>query len=215
MIKEDLVMIAKYGDSQEASLARAMLESQGITGLVVGGEINSTLWHLGSTISGVELQVPASEAARANEILESFLDTRQFQAKGEWNCPSCGEEVDAGFEMCWSCGATADEPSLEPANFLPPLYEITERPPDDHEPVIPKEDENPKQPLSADDQARRALKAATYGIMFLPFSFYALYLLLTLSTKELSKPAQKHYYQASFIALFMISFWMMVLGSFL
>ena len=25
-----------------------------------------------------------------------------------WRCPNCGEKVDAGFEICWSCGSTPD-----------------------------------------------------------------------------------------------------------
>jgi hypothetical protein len=214
MTSEDLVTIAKYGDSQEASLARAMLEDHGITGLVVGGELNSTLWHLGPTISGVELQVPSFEATRASEILESFLDTRNAPTRGDWTCPRCGEKVDAGFDVCWSCGAAVDEPRHEPADSISPTPERAQLPTDEQVPGSHDEEGGPDPSPTPDDQARRALKAAAYGMLFAPLVFYALFLLLELSATELSKPALKQYYQAAFIVLLMLSFWSFVLWEF-
>src|SRR3954453_21894254 len=36
-----------------------------------------------------------------------------------WTCPKCGSKVDPSFEVCWSCGTTADgveDPSFVPAD---------------------------------------------------------------------------------------------------
>ncbi len=27
-----------------------------------------------------------------------------------WNCPKCGEEVEAQFDACWKCGTNSDVP---------------------------------------------------------------------------------------------------------
>ncbi len=36
-----------------------------------------------------------------------------------WTCPKCGTKVDPSFEVCWSCGTTADgveDPTFAPAD---------------------------------------------------------------------------------------------------
>ena len=65
---EPLVTIAEFATSFEASLARGALEAIGIRALVPGEELGSFSTHRGG-IAGTELQVFASDAARANEEL--------------------------------------------------------------------------------------------------------------------------------------------------
>jgi hypothetical protein len=39
-----------------------------------------------------------------------------------WTCPKCGSKVDPSFEVCWSCGTSADgveDPSFVPADEEP------------------------------------------------------------------------------------------------
>jgi hypothetical protein len=39
-----------------------------------------------------------------------------------WTCPKCGSKVDPSFEVCWSCGTSADgveDPSFVPADAEP------------------------------------------------------------------------------------------------
>jgi hypothetical protein len=41
-----------------------------------------------------------------------------------WTCPKCGTKVDPAFEVCWSCGTTADgveDPNFVPADAAPPV----------------------------------------------------------------------------------------------
>lgn len=41
-----------------------------------------------------------------------------------WTCPKCGSKVDAGFDICWKCGTTADgveDPTFATADELPPI----------------------------------------------------------------------------------------------
>ena len=43
-----------------------------------------------------------AEAARAKEIIDTFLRTRATGAPVK--CPECGEENPASFDLCWKCG---------------------------------------------------------------------------------------------------------------
>jgi hypothetical protein len=40
-----------------------------------------------------------------------------------WTCPKCGTKVDPSFEVCWSCGTSADgveDPTFVPADAVGP-----------------------------------------------------------------------------------------------
>ena len=42
----------------------------------------------------------------AQSVLDGFLASRgSLPQKGPWVCEGCGAQVDAGFEICWQCGA--------------------------------------------------------------------------------------------------------------
>lgn len=43
-----------------------------------------------------------------------------------WTCPKCGNKVDPSFDVCWSCGTTADgveDPTFVPADDAAPIYD--------------------------------------------------------------------------------------------
>ncbi len=39
--------------------------------------------------------------AAARQLLDELARLPQHQ----WQCPSCGEQIEGGFEQCWACGA--------------------------------------------------------------------------------------------------------------
>ncbi len=54
-----------------------------------------------------------------------------------WRCPKCRSKVDDSFEICWSCGTTADgveDPSFVAADDADPI-------PDDELPELPEFDD--------------------------------------------------------------------------
>jgi hypothetical protein len=54
-----------------------------------------------------------------------------------WTCPKCGTKVDPSFDVCWSCGTTAE--GVEDPTFVPADTPPTETSPLDLD--IPKGDE--------------------------------------------------------------------------
>jgi hypothetical protein len=198
MTAEDLVTIAKYSDPFEPSMAWAMLESYGIHGRVVGGEINNILWLLGPTIAGVELQVAFPEADNASEILEEFAETRDALSPPNWICSQCAVEVEGNFDVCWSCGGFLEEPRHERAESIPSYAELQA-----------DEMETPISSLIAIEKGRRALRAAVIGIFFLqPILLYAFYLLAEVSEQELSKSALRQFRCAVFFVMVMLTYWL-------
>ncbi len=50
--------------------------------------------------------VEQRDQARASELLAEFKRRQSGEGVGiTWQCPSCGNEVDGEFDLCWHCGA--------------------------------------------------------------------------------------------------------------
>jgi hypothetical protein len=200
MATKDLVTIANYGNLQEATLLKTALEEQGITSYLAGSEVVGMVWFLGNALGGIQLQVAEHATEQALALLSELEEPPQDA--GPWVCAKCGSTVDAGFEVCWSCGGSIAQPAKNaladssPVERLPQSEES-----EDVEP--PDEGQGQRTPRSADETASRALRAAVLGIGVLPLLFYALYLLVQISNQELSDKALKNYYAATGIVLFM------------
>jgi hypothetical protein len=80
------------------------------------------------TVSIQDLE-PEREVAPADVITESALETAlesrslwpsspssEMPATQPWTCSKCGETVDAGFLVCWSCGTSID--GVEDSSFV-------------------------------------------------------------------------------------------------
>ncbi|MCA9071328.1 MAG: DUF2007 domain-containing protein [Planctomycetaceae bacterium] len=222
MSPRDLVTIAKYGDPQEASMAKALLESEGITGVAVGGTLNNMLWHLGPTITGVELQVFAEDAERATEILESLNEAHESPGTHhptlDWVCPQCGADVDAKFEVCWSCGTPFDQSNDVTSSVVPAVShnQVLKVEAPEQEDTVEKSEstdelEDEESPPDLDRKADRAFRTAVLSIL-VPFLLpYAIYQLLQLASQDLSKPATKKFYKATWIVLLLLLPWLFML----
>ncbi|MEL7497058.1 MAG: DUF2007 domain-containing protein [Planctomycetota bacterium] len=98
----NLKKIAETESETEAIMFRSVLEEAGIKGILVGLEASA----LGASIDGndfIELLVNAEQADEASAIIEELTQDSQ-QEIPEWTC-QCGEQVDAGFAICWACQA--------------------------------------------------------------------------------------------------------------
>ena len=67
----DLVELARFPSSAEASIVRCRLDAEGIRVKLDGEAMASWFWHLGSAIGGVRLLVDEDDIDRALEILGS------------------------------------------------------------------------------------------------------------------------------------------------
>lgn len=90
----------------EAHLLRGFLEAQGISVQVQGDILFSMRGELpmaADTLPSVWV-LHASETARAELLLEEWR-SQQHSNEPNWRCQRCGEDSEATFDACWSCGA--------------------------------------------------------------------------------------------------------------
>jgi hypothetical protein len=59
----------------------------------------------GSQTMSKPVPEPGREVATADEATES---TSEMAATRSWTCSKCGETIDAGFLVCWSCGTSIE-----------------------------------------------------------------------------------------------------------
>lgn len=78
-----------------------MLESRGIPAAVY--KIEEGI--IGQThIPSGAIWVDRVDRQRARDLVQTTPHTTEHQAEG-WKCP-CGEQLEAQFDICWSCGST-------------------------------------------------------------------------------------------------------------
>jgi len=104
----DIVEIYWAHDASDAHRIRLLLLAEGIEARVVGETLQGAAGELpmGPAISP-RVWVRAEDARQAREVIEGAGEARAqaVQQTGPWTCPDCGADVDAGFDLCWSCQA--------------------------------------------------------------------------------------------------------------
>lgn len=98
--EEDLVRVAEFEDQSEARFAVAALQAAGIDAKLHGDEVSA----LGLSLEGpdlIEIIVTRGDYEKSKKILEE-LEEAEPDVIPAWTC-KCGEEVDEGFGICWSC----------------------------------------------------------------------------------------------------------------
>ena len=121
-----LKIIAEYGTPEEAHLLRNRLEAAGIQGFLEN-ETTASAWHLSNALGGVKLLVAQEDLEAAREVLALSAgqptaaaaraegQLRWYRPPESWTCPKCRAQVDAGMDVCWACGTTAE--GMEVAEF--------------------------------------------------------------------------------------------------
>ena len=84
-------------DHAEALRVRDDLEAQGVPA-VIDRRSGMDVFGMGAVWA---VCVSAADVRRAAELLK--VRSTSEGAK-PWTCPACGEQVDAGFALCWQCG---------------------------------------------------------------------------------------------------------------
>lgn len=119
-MSEDFVTIGSFADVVAAHAARARLEAAGIRAYLVGEEVANSLWHVGSALGGIKLQVAQSDVERVQQLVaeEEGADGDEAGDGRPWRCRPCQEVVDAEFDVCWSCGLPRSD--VEDENYQAP-----------------------------------------------------------------------------------------------
>lgn len=92
----ELVTLATFDNSAEASIVRNQLEAAGIRTFLADDATIGMAWHLGVAVGGVKLQVAEQDAERALAELES-LDAAPI-GEDEWRTGASGDRLDADAE---------------------------------------------------------------------------------------------------------------------
>ena len=204
MADDDLVTIAKYGSPQDAQLTKSVLEGQGIRACVVDDATTGWLWYLGTALGGAKLQVSKRDVELAKDTLWDIQAEDRSSCARPWVCPLCGADVDAGFDVCWSCESPMGELSAGESSAKSNLSDDRACGSEDGQSI---EDV----PSPADADATRAFRAAIFGMKFPPLLLYAAYLVVKMMGQELSPSATQRFYVALAICLVFVTFWWYVM----
>jgi hypothetical protein len=202
MEDDDLVVVATCPSIQEASILRSVLDANGITSCLGGAETATTLWHYGTALGGVRVLT----AKRDSEQAKVALSLRRHNASqdSEWKCPRCGSIVDAGFDVCWSCGRALDGTS----NFEDEAESVADSSEVGFAADLPNTDEITLEPaVEVDDTELRAYRSAIIGLLFLPAFFYSMYLLVKLAVQDSNRPTTWRFAVAIAINLLVFAAW--------
>ena len=104
-----LISVATCASIAEATVLKTAIEDHGIDCVVSGDAVNSAYGALGSSLSDAKVMVRQEDVAEAKSIVRTTRESFSAARKEPWFCGKCLEEVDGGFEVCWSCGLARDE----------------------------------------------------------------------------------------------------------
>jgi hypothetical protein len=93
-------------DRIEAQLLVDYLGGWGIRAVILGDYLSGAVGELSALSFPAVWVVENRDLEIARRRLGEFLDrSGATAARPGWDCPACGAEVDAGFDVCWRCGA--------------------------------------------------------------------------------------------------------------
>jgi hypothetical protein len=110
MEENPMVRLLVVESDVEANFFKGALEDSGIKALVKGIDGSA----FGAAIDGpdeIEVYVYSDDVEESKAIIMELLDEDGDEIPA-WTC-KCGEDVDEGFGVCWSCGADYDAPSSD------------------------------------------------------------------------------------------------------
>ena len=89
-------------DRIEAQFIVDLLGAHRIPAAILGDYLSGAAGGLPLDISPTVCLLDEADLARARKLLDGFLS--DATGGSPWRCPSCGESVEAGFDLCWRCG---------------------------------------------------------------------------------------------------------------
>ena len=189
MSESEFIEVANFALETEARQMQSLLESNGVPAFIDGATANTMMSYVGTALGGVRLLVKKSDVAAAAEILQT-INHQDATDSGPWHCGECGEDVDAGFDLCWACGRPRGE--VGQASITPKA--TTETEPDDFFDDSLDIESNP-----ADEATlRRAWRTSIIGLCLFPVvtHLYSMYLLIRVSAngRQLSTRSQNLFY---------------------
>lgn len=136
MPTSEFLKIASYANAADADHLKAVLQDHGVRAFVDGGDLQTSLSYIGSALGGVHVIVRSVDAEKAIEIKEELSQESHEPVGDPWFCGECEEVINAGFQVCWSCGS--DRSDVEAT--MPEAAELEEE--GDVEAALPESNES-------------------------------------------------------------------------
>ena len=95
-------------DYYTAQLLKAYLHDNGIEATVSGELLMGAIGEIPANSYPTLWVVDDEDAERAQRLIaeyEARIHTSRSTGKN-WQCPQCGEQLEAQFAQCWNCGAS-------------------------------------------------------------------------------------------------------------
>jgi len=91
-------------DRIEAQFLRDYLDRHDVSAAIFGDYLSGAAGELPANIWPSVWVLEDADLARAQTLLARFLTEARELGGAAWVCQTCGERVEAGFELCWNCG---------------------------------------------------------------------------------------------------------------
>ena len=104
MTERDSLVIVFAGSVFDATLAKNLLESAQIESFLLDEQMGRLIpVYISAFGAGaVKVAVRPSDAEESREVLSAAAESPPV-VDGTWECPNCGEVLEAQFGACWSC----------------------------------------------------------------------------------------------------------------
>lgn len=102
-MSNDVVRVETFTSETQAYHAQALLKEADINATIAEPDDGAFGFSL-DVVDHFDLIVNVSDLESAKKILEEMEEMEDGELAPAWTC-KCGEQVDEGFAVCWSCGA--------------------------------------------------------------------------------------------------------------
>ena len=88
--------------------AKSVLEANNIESVILREQLAGVVGGIAPLDAWPELWVhDAERLEEARQLLEASMEKSETLHK-PWQCPGCGEKIEAQFTQCWKCGTEFD-----------------------------------------------------------------------------------------------------------
>ena len=91
-------------DRIEAQILLDLLASRRIPAVVLGDFLSGAAGELPADITPTLWITDERDLDLARHLIDEFRHPAASPEDGPWDCPACGERLEAGFGLCWNCG---------------------------------------------------------------------------------------------------------------
>lgn len=91
-------------------LAKNELDNRGIHSVIQGEHLATVIGGGAGFDAWVELWVNDDDRVEeAVSVIQESVESEGAEEGRPWTCSSCGETIEAQFDLCWNCGANRPE----------------------------------------------------------------------------------------------------------